>query len=298
MEFLTGFESTHIFGSSKDVLDTTGHTDVFHADLRAVAALGIKTLRYSIPWHKIERDQGAYDWDWMDMAMDSLRHHGLEIIADPLHHTSFPEWLALGFADPRFVWSYVDFVLAFARRYPQVTRFTHINEPLVTSWFCGHEGVWHPKLTGDRPFVGMILNCAEAICRIDRALRADRDDIVFVHVESCEWHFDLWNKRWVRLLNARLNETQLLTDPFFATIPQQTSAVISAEADLTTPGNMAQATAGPDATALPQGPGGPVTMPTAPMVAPPSPPTPAASASNTSKAKAWEAYVQRVLTFT
>ena len=94
--FLTGFESTHIVGSGKDVLDLSGHTDRYRTDLESVAAAGIKTLRYSIPWHKIERVHGEYDWSWMDLVMGEIRALDLEIIADPLHHTSFP-WLV----DPR-----------------------------------------------------------------------------------------------------------------------------------------------------------------------------------------------------
>lgn len=190
MEFLSGFESTYIHdGQGLDVLDLTEHSIRFREDFAAVADAGVKTLRYSIPWHKIERERGAYDWRWLDAAMAALGERGLDIIADPLHHTSFPDWLTGGFADRQFVTAYVRFVLAFADRYPRVRRFTYINEPLVTSWFAGHEGVWHPYGKSADAFVVMALNCAEAICRIDRALRAERDDIEFVHVESCERHF-------------------------------------------------------------------------------------------------------------
>ena len=187
MEFLTGFESTYICGGGKDVLDLTEHTTRFRADLELVAAAGIKYIRYSIPWHKIERVHGEHDWAWMDLVLDAAQELGLEIIADPLHHTSFPDWLTQGFADPRFVTNYVRFVRAFADRYPQVSKFTFVNEPYVTSWFCGHEGMWHPRMTGDAAFVRMILNCAEAICRLDKGLRAERD-IESLHIEACERH--------------------------------------------------------------------------------------------------------------
>lgn len=187
MEFLTGFESTHICSSGKDVLDLNEHTTRFRADLELVAAAGIKTIRYSIPWHKIERVHGEYDWAWMDLVMDAMQDLGLEIIADPLHHTSFPDWLTDGFANRCFVANYVLFVLAFSGRYPQVSKLIYINEPYVTSWFCGHEGMWRSHMNGDAAFVRTILNCAEAICRLDKALRAERD-IEYLHVEACERH--------------------------------------------------------------------------------------------------------------
>lgn len=224
MEFLTGFESTYICGSGQDVLDLTGHTVRFRADLRSVAAAGIRTIRYSVPWHKIERTAGQYDWTWMDGAMEAVQEAGLEIIADLLHHTSFPDWLTGGFADGRFVTRFVCFVRAFADRYPQVSKYTYINEPYVTSWFCGHEAMWHPRLSGDAAFVRMVLNCAEAICRLDRSLRAERA-IEYIHVEACERHTALdpavqgmvdWNNQRRFLVHDLIMGNVSFTHPMYA----------------------------------------------------------------------------------
>jgi hypothetical protein len=38
---LSGFESTHIFGSKKDVLELTKHTEFFEQDLRLVNRCGL-----------------------------------------------------------------------------------------------------------------------------------------------------------------------------------------------------------------------------------------------------------------
>ena len=66
-------------------------------------------------------------------------------------------------------------------------------------------------------------------------------------------------KRWVRLLAARLNEVQLLTDPFFAVMPQPTMTGATTAAQPPSPANMAQALANP-------------AMPPAAVPAPPSNP--------------------------
>ncbi len=186
--FLTGFEGTHIFGSGWDVLETTEHTTRYHEDLGKLKADGIHSFRACIPWHRIEAEPGRYDWRWTDGYLACARDLGLDPIADPLHHTSFPVWLRGGFADPAFRPSYLAFVKAFARRYPWVTRYTVINEPFVTTWFCGHCEIWHPNHKGRDAFVPMLLTVAQAICEVTAALTRLVPGVMFIHAESCERH--------------------------------------------------------------------------------------------------------------
>lgn len=189
--FITGFEGTYIFGSGRDVLDTTEHATRFRWDFAQLVADGITSFRACIPWHHIERNRGVYDWSWTDTYLACAREFGLAPIADPLHHTSFPDWLAGGFADEAFVPSYLAFVEAFARRYPFVRRFTIINEPYVTAWFCGSVGIWHPHREGPHHFVPMLRNVARAICEATERLDRMVDKAEFIHTESCEMHVAL-----------------------------------------------------------------------------------------------------------
>jgi beta-glucosidase/6-phospho-beta-glucosidase/beta-galactosidase len=188
MKYLSGFESTHIFGSGKDVLELTRHTEFCEEDLQLVNQSGLDLMRYSAPWHSIEKFKGIYDWEWMDKAMESMYYHGIQPILDPLHHTSFPEWLEDGFADVEFVNSYVRFVTALAERYPWAKHYTVINEPFVTTWFCGKTGTWHPYKRGHKNFVHMILNVGEAINRISRMLVEKIPDVQLIHVDASEQH--------------------------------------------------------------------------------------------------------------
>ena len=103
LEFLTGFESTFMPDHSADVLETTRHIEQYREDMDLVQAAGMRALRYPAPWHRIEREPGVYDWRWMDQAMEALVERDLEPVIDPVHHTSFPEWLKRGFADEAFV---------------------------------------------------------------------------------------------------------------------------------------------------------------------------------------------------
>ncbi|HYP50106.1 MAG TPA: family 1 glycosylhydrolase [Pyrinomonadaceae bacterium] len=188
MRFLSGFESTYIFGSGRDVLELTRHTELVEEDLKLVRSCGLDLLRYSAPWHSVERAEGVYDWRWMDRAMNCMRDLGIAPILDPLHHTSFPEWLEGGFANPNFARAYLKFCTALAGRYPWVRHYTVINEPFVTTWFCGHEGVWYPYYTGANNFVPMILNVVEAISSVSRMLVEKLPDVSLVHVDAAEKH--------------------------------------------------------------------------------------------------------------
>jgi beta-glucosidase/6-phospho-beta-glucosidase/beta-galactosidase len=188
LKFLSGFESTHIFGSGRDVLQTTNHTELYEEDLRLASESGLDLMRYSAPWHTIEQTEGVYDWSWMDASMNCLRDFKIQPILDPLHHTSFPCWLTNGFADERFVDSYVRFVTALSARYPWAQHYTIINEPFVTAFFCGHEGIWHPYFRGDENFTTMILNMGEAICRISQMLVKTVPNVQLIHVDTCEKH--------------------------------------------------------------------------------------------------------------
>jgi beta-glucosidase/6-phospho-beta-glucosidase/beta-galactosidase len=188
MLFLSGFESTHIFGSGTDVLELTRHYERVEQDLWLARLTGMRQMRYSAPWHSIEKVPGRYDWSWMDRAMRCMRDLGIEPILDPLHHTSFPDWLEGGFANPNFADLYLSFVTALAERYPWVRHYTVINEPFVTTWFCGHEGCWYPFHRGPENFVPMLMNVVEAIISVSRMLVAANPGVRLIHVDAAERH--------------------------------------------------------------------------------------------------------------
>lgn len=188
MRFLSGLESTHIFGTGKDVLELTRHTEHFNDDLKLARKCGLDEMRYSIPWHRVERLPGTYDWTWIDNALNRMRDLGIRPIMDPLHHTSFPQWLDRGFANDNFPALYLKFVTAIAERYPWATDYTVINEPFVTTWFCGHEGTWYPNYRGDKAFVPMLMNVVQAIVEVSRMLVASVPNVRLVHVEAAEKH--------------------------------------------------------------------------------------------------------------
>jgi len=202
---LGGFESTKIIGSGTDILGTTRHIERWESDLELLRLGGISELRYPVPWHRIEREQGLYDFSWLDGPMAYMQAHGLRPILDPLHHVSFPDWLDQGFANPDFPSAYERFVLNLAQRYPWVDRYTVFNEPLPTALFCSLTGLWYPHRTSDRCFVQMAVNVGRAISRASAMLRKLNPHIGFIHVETAEVHrpLDQKSEEWVHFANGR-----------------------------------------------------------------------------------------------
>lgn len=211
--FSIGIEGTFEPVSQQDTLRVTGHFDgaQWREDLALVRKLGLEEVRYPIPWHQVERRQGEYDWANLDAILAySIGDQRLRIIADPLHHTSYPSWLEGGFLDPRFVERYVSFVRAFARRYPAVTFFTPFNEPTCTLDFCGYRGLWHPHKNGDASYVAMLRNTARAYGEIVQLLREIHPGAYILHVDTFEHHASLDRASEARA--AFLNERRFLFD--------------------------------------------------------------------------------------
>jgi beta-glucosidase/6-phospho-beta-glucosidase/beta-galactosidase len=126
---LGAFESTKLMGSGTDILGTTRHIERWEADLQLLRSASLTQLRYSVPWHRIEREPGAYDFTWLDGPMLHMHTAGMTPVLDPLHHISFPDWLTNGFANPAFPHLYERFATEVARRYPWANLYTICNEP-------------------------------------------------------------------------------------------------------------------------------------------------------------------------
>mgnify|MGYP000939486706 CR=1 FL=1 len=54
--------------------------DVFDAEKAydKVAALGVKPIRLQSGWQRTEREQGVYDFTWLDKIVENLLSRGLE----------------------------------------------------------------------------------------------------------------------------------------------------------------------------------------------------------------------------
>ena len=165
-----------------DQLERCGHYSR-SGDLEAIAALGIKTLRYPALWERVApHGLRGIDWTECDRTMQQLRDLDVEPIIGLVHHGSGPAGTHL--LDPRFVDGLAAYAAAFAERYPWVRQYTPINEPLTTARFAGLYGHWYPHRRDDRAFVAALVTQCRAIAAAMAAIREHVPNAALVQTED------------------------------------------------------------------------------------------------------------------
>ena len=153
-------------------------------DLARFAALGIRAIRYPALWERLAPDSPEdIDWGWTDERFACLRDLGLRPIVGLLHHGSGPSYTSL--LDDAFPEKFARFAGAVARRYPWITDFTPVNEPLTTARFSGLYGHWYPHGRNDRQFVRALMNQLRGVVLAMRAIRDVTPGARLLQTEDC-----------------------------------------------------------------------------------------------------------------
>lgn len=148
-----------------DQVARSGHDNRL-GDFSLFHDLGLRTLRHGVLWERVAQ----HGWGWADASMQAMRDVGLEPIVGLIHHGSGPSDTSL--LDPDFPAKLAFHAQAVARRYPWVTAYTPVNEPLTTARFSGLYGHWYPHLRDDRSFVRALLGQLKATVLSMREIRA------------------------------------------------------------------------------------------------------------------------------
>jgi dTDP-4-dehydrorhamnose reductase len=165
-----------------DQLEATGHA-AREDDLDRFAALGIRTLRQPVLWDRVVMNADhAPRWDWSDRRMARLQTLGIRPVVGLLHHGSGPAHTSL--VDRRFPEQFAHYAEAVARRYPWVTLWILINEPLTTARFSCLYGHWYPHVCDDRMFARAIVGQCRAIARAAIAIRAVNPEARLIQSED------------------------------------------------------------------------------------------------------------------
>ena len=173
----------------RDLLAETGHYDRFEQDLGLVRDLGLRTLRYGLPIHRVLPARGVYDWSFADAAMHEMRRLEIEPILDLLHF-GVPDWWG-DFQNPELPLLFCDYCDKVAERYPWVRFYTPVNEIFVTARNSARDGLWNEQRRDDRSFVTAMKNLVAADIMGCQALAARRNDLVVVQSESAEYTHDM-----------------------------------------------------------------------------------------------------------
>lgn len=199
-----------------DQLERNGH-DVRLSDLDLFAELGIQAIRYPVLWERVA-PQGVEnaDWSWTDERLEKLHSLGIRPIVGLVHHGSGARYTSL--VDPEFPVKLATFARAVAERYPWVTHYTPINEPLTTARFSGLYGHWYPhgrdEVTFARAFFGQCQGVAKSMQAIrevnPNAKLVQTDDLGKIYsTPTLAYQAEFENeRRWVSfdLLCGRINE--------------------------------------------------------------------------------------------
>jgi len=179
-----GVESTvnRIHDRFFDQTIRTGHEQRI-TDLDLIADLGIRTLRYPVLWERTAPDGlERADWRWADERLERLQELQIRPIIGLLHHGSGPRDTNL--LDPKFPERFAAYAGAVARRYPWVTDYTPVNEPLTTARFSALYGHWYPHRADDLSFAKALLAQTRATVLAMEAIRETTPDARLIQTED------------------------------------------------------------------------------------------------------------------
>jgi dTDP-4-dehydrorhamnose reductase len=171
MEIWGGIECTvnRVHDRYFDQVVRTGH-EARPDDLARFAELGITAIRYPVLWERIAAARPLdAAFAWTDERLARLNALNIRPIVGLLHHGSGPRHTDL--SDPAFARQLTSFARIVAERYPWITEWTPINEPVTTARFSGLYGHWYPHARSDAAFVRMTLNQVRAIAESMAAIR-------------------------------------------------------------------------------------------------------------------------------
>ncbi|MEJ7748445.1 MAG: family 1 glycosylhydrolase [Candidatus Limnocylindrales bacterium] len=173
----------------RDLLEECGHYERWRDDLRLVKDLGLKFLRYGLPYHRTHLGPDAYDWSFADDVLREMRDLGITPILDLLHF-GVPDWIG-NFQNPELPVLFADYAAAVARRYPWIRFYTPVNEIYVTARVSARDGVWNEQLKTDRSFVTAMKHTVAASILATQRIAEERPDVVIIQSESAEYTHEL-----------------------------------------------------------------------------------------------------------
>lgn len=152
-----------------DQIERSGHA-IRLKDIERLRDLGIRTVRYPILWERTAPTSlDLVDWAWADERLGRLQQLGMKPIVGLMHHGSGPSYTNL--LDPAFPEKLATYAAAVARRYPWVSDYTPVNEPLTTARFSCLYGHWYPHERNPLLFAKALLAQLRGVVLSIRAIR-------------------------------------------------------------------------------------------------------------------------------
>lgn len=171
-------------GRVLDEYELTQHYRLWREDVDLVASLGLRCMRWGVPWHRVEVLPGRFDWRFTDAVLERMAEHGIEPIVDLVHY-GCPVWLEGSFAHPDYPRRVAAYAAAFVERYRgRAAGYTPLNEPVVNADFCGRHRTWPPYLQGEEGYARVLVALCEGMSRTVAAIRELEPGALVVQVEA------------------------------------------------------------------------------------------------------------------
>ena len=203
--FATGIECSyptiHQGKTRRDQLRECDHYIRWKEDLHLVKEMGLRVLRYGLPYYSIHKGPGRYDWSFADEVMQEIKKLRITPILD-LMHFGVPDWIG-NFQNPDLPLLFAKYAAAVAKRYPWVRFYTPVNEIFISARMSGRDGYWNEQLKTDRGFVTALKNLVAASILATHQIARHRSDCIIVQSESAEYIHEATTRpsREVTLMN-------------------------------------------------------------------------------------------------
>ena len=121
-QWLAGIEDTFITapsprtGRTLDEYELTEHYSRTNADLALFSELGVRSVRYGIPWHRINPQRGKWDFSWADRPLERLLDLGIQPVVDLVHY-GLPGWIEGAYLHPDFAEYMAEYAGRIAERF-------------------------------------------------------------------------------------------------------------------------------------------------------------------------------------
>lgn len=191
-QWLLGIEDTFITAASSktgrtlDEYELTQHYDRWREDLELFAQARVTSVRYGIPWHRINPAPGVWDFSCADGPLERLLELGIQPVVDLVHY-GLPPWIEQSYLAPDFGSLMAEYAARVAERYRgRIHTYTPLNEPRVTAWYCGRLGWWPPFGRSWTGFVRVMLSVCRGIVQTVEALHTVDPEIVNAHVDATD----------------------------------------------------------------------------------------------------------------
>ncbi len=186
--FCCGIEDTFIAdpypltGKRLDEYELTEHYQNWKEDIDRVKSLEVDSLRWGLPWYKIEKERGKFDFSWSDEVIPYIvEEKGITLLLDFMHYGT-PLWMKDSFFDPDYP-SYVEeYTARVVERYKKyLVAAVPFNEPHTACEFAGRRGEWPPYSHGYEGYLKVFKAVTKGAIKQTKLLR--RENIETIQVE-------------------------------------------------------------------------------------------------------------------